>query len=226
MKKIFLDYGINLSEKEVKSFEDYFNILIEYNNKFNLTAITEKEQVIYKNFLDSVIFKDFITGKTHIDIGSGGGFPAIPLKIVKPDLKTTLLEATGKKCEFLNMLTKTLNLDNVTVLNGRAEDFAVKKEYRESFDVCTARAVARLNILTEYCLPFVKVGGVFVAYKAQAEEEIKEAESSIKILGGKIKDVVTVQIQDFTRTAVIIEKIKPTDLKYPRSNAQIRKKPL
>ena len=226
MKKIFLDYGINLSEKEVKSFEDYFNILIEYNNKFNLTAITEKEQVIYKNFLDSVIFKDFITGKTHIDIGSGGGFPAIPLKIVKPDLKTTLLEATGKKCEFLNVLTKTLNLDNVTVLNGRAEDFAVKKEYRESFDVCTARAVARLNILTEYCLPFVKVGGVFVAYKAQAEEEIKEAESSIKILGGKIKDVVTVQIQDFTRTAVIIEKIKSTDLKYPRSNAQIRKKPL
>lgn len=226
MKKIFLDYGINLSEKEVKSFEDYFNILIEYNNKFNLTAITEKEQVIYKNFLDSVIFKDFITGKTHIDIGSGGGFPAIPLKIVKPDLKTTLLEATGKKCEFLNVLTKTLNLDNVTVLNGRAEDFAVKKEFRESFDVCTARAVARLNILTEYCLPFVKVGGVFVAYKAQAEEEIKEAESSIKILGGKIKDVVTVQIQDFTRTAVIIEKIKPTDLKYPRSNAQIRKKPL
>ena len=226
MKKLFLNYGINLTDKEVQSFEDYYRLLIEYNNKFNLTAITEKNQVIVKNFLDSVIFKDYITGTNHIDIGSGGGFPAIPLKIVKPNLKTTLLEATGKKCEFLTALKDNLKLQDVTVINGRAEDFAVKQEFREQFDVCTARAVARLNILTEYCLPFVKVGGCFVAYKAQAEEEIKEAESCIKILGGKIKDIVTIQIEDFTRTAVIIEKVKSTDLKYPRSNAQIRKKPL
>lgn len=226
MKKKFLEYVINLTDTEVQSFEDYYQLLIEYNNKFNLTAITEKEQVIVKNFLDSVIFKDYITGEKHIDIGSGGGFPAIPLKIVKPNLKTTLLEATGKKCEFLTALKENLKLDNVTVLNGRAEDYAMKKEYRESFDVCTARAVARLNILAEYCLPFVKVGGVFVAYKAQAEEEIKEALNAIKTLGGKIKDIVTTQIEDFTRTAVIIEKIKSTDVKFPRSNAQIRKKPL
>lgn len=226
MKKLFLNYGINLSETQIQSFENYFQILIEYNNKFNLTAITEKEQVIVKNFLDSVIFKDYVKGITHIDIGSGGGFPAIPLKIVKPELKTTLLEATGKKCEFLNVLKENLNLKDVTVLNGRAEEFAVKQEFREQFDVCTARAVARLNILTEYCLPFVKVGGTFVAYKAQAEEEIKEAESAIKILGGKIKDIVTIQIEDFTRTAIVIEKIKKTDIKFPRTNAQIRKKPL
>ena len=226
MKKVFLNYGINLSENQLQSFEEYYQILIEYNNKFNLTAITEKEQVIYKNFLDSVIFKDYIKGKTHIDIGSGGGFPAIPLKIVKPQLNTTLLEATGKKCEFLTALKDNLNLKDVTILNGRAEEYAVKKEYREQFDVCTARAVARLNILTEYCLPFVKIGGCFVAYKAQAEEEIKESENSIKTLGGKIKDIVTVQIEDFTRTAVIIEKLKPTDIKYPRTNAQIRKRPL
>lgn len=226
MKNLFLNYGINLKDKEIESFEDYYRILIEYNNKFNLTAITEKEQVIVKNFLDSVIFKDYITGKTHIDIGSGGGFPAIPLKIVKPELKTTLLEATGKKCEFLTVLKDTLKLNDVTVLNGRAEDYAVKNQYREQFDVCTARAVARLNILAEYCLPFVKIGGIFVAYKAQAEEEIQEALNAIKVLGGKIKDVVTIQIEEFTRTAVIIEKVKPTDIKYPRTNAQIRKKPL
>ena len=226
MKKIFLDYGINLTDNQVQLFEDYYRLLIEYNNKFNLTAITEKDQVIYKNFLDSAIFKDYVVGKTHLDIGSGGGFPAIPLKIVKPELNLTLLEATGKKCEFLTALKQGLNLDNVTVLNGRAEDFANKPEYRESFDVVTARAVARLNILTEYCLPFVKIGGTFVAYKAQAEEEIQEALNSIKILGGKIKDIVTIQIQDFTRTAVIIEKVKPTNPKFPRSNAQIRKKPL
>lgn len=226
MKETFFKYGINLTDSQVQVFNEYYRILTEYNQKFNITAITEKEQVILKNFIDSVIFNDIVKGKSHIDIGSGGGFPALPLKILNPERQVTLLEATGKKCEFLKVVAEKLKLSKVNVINGRAEDYAVKQEYREKFDVATARAVARLNILTEYCLPFVKVGGIFVSYKAQAEEEIKEAENSIKILGGKIKEIKTVKISDFTRTAVVIQKIKSTDKKYPRSNSQIRKNPL
>lgn len=226
MKETFFKYGINLTQKQADDFNEYYRILTEYNQKFNITAITEREQVILKNFIDSVIFNNLVKGKIQIDIGSGGGFPALPLKILNPERHVTLLEATGKKCEFLKAVSESLGLSEVNVINGRAEDYAVKPEYREKFDIATARAVARLNILTEYCLPFVKVGGIFVGYKAQAEEEIKEAENSINLLGGKIKEIKTVKIADFTRTAVVIQKIKSTDKKYPRSNAQIRKNPL
>lgn len=226
MKKLFEKTGIEINEKQLFCFEKYYELLTEYNNKFNITAITEKKEVYIKNFIDSIIFSNLITGKTHIDIGSGGGFPAIPLKIIKPELKLTLLEATGKKCEFLNALIESLNLTDVKVVNGRAEEYANQRLFRENFDICTARAVARLNILTEYCLPFVKVGGIFIAYKAQAEQEIQEAENAIKTLGGKIKQIKTVDLMGNTRTAVVIEKVSKTEEKYPRTNAQIRKNPL
>lgn len=226
MKKLFEKTGIEINQKQLICFEKYYELLTEYNNKFNITAITEKKEVYIKNFIDSIIFSNLITGKTHIDIGSGGGFPAIPLKIIKPELKLTLLEATGKKCEFLNALIESLNLTDVKVINGRAEEYANQRLFRENFDICTARAVARLNILTEYCLPFVKVGGIFVAYKAQAEQEIQEAENAIKILGGKIKQIKTVDLMGNTRTAVVIEKVSKTEEKYPRTNSQIRKNPL
>ena len=226
MKELFEKTGIEINEKQLICFEKYYELLTEYNNKFNITAITEKKEVYIKNFIDSIIFSNLITGKTHIDIGSGGGFPAIPLKIIKPELKLTLLEATGKKCEFLNALIESLNLTDVKVINGRAEEYANQRLFRENFDICTARAVARLNILTEYCLPFVKVGGIFVAYKAQAEQEIQEAENAIKILGGKIKQIKTVDLMGNTRTAVVIEKVSKTEEKYPRTNSQIRKNPL
>ena len=226
MKELFEKTGIEINEKQLICFEKYYELLTEYNNKFNITAITEKKEVYIKNFIDSIIFSNLITGKTHIDIGSGGGFPAIPLKIIKPELKLTLLEATGKKCEFLNALIESLNLTYVKVINGRAEEYANQRLFRENFDICTARAVARLNILTEYCLPFVKVGGIFVAYKAQAEQEIQEAENAIKILGGKIKQIKTVDLMGNTRTAVVIEKVSKTEEKYPRTNSQIRKNPL
>lgn len=226
MKELFEKTGIEINQKQLICFEKYYELLTEYNNKFNITAITEKKEVYIKNFIDSIIFSNLITGKTHIDIGSGGGFPAIPLKIIKPELKLTLLEATGKKCEFLNALIESLNLTDVKVINGRAEEYANQRSFRENFDICTARAVARLNILTEYCLPFVKVGGIFVAYKAQAEQEIQEAENAIKILGGKIKQIKTVDLMGNTRTAVVIEKVSKTEEKFPRTNAQIRKNPL
>ena len=226
MKNIFDKYQINITEEQLKKFEKYYELLVFYNEKFNITAITEKSEVYKKHFVDSVLGVDKVCGQTLIDIGSGGGFPAIPIKIVKEDICLTMLEATGKKCEFLKTVVKELGLNNVTVINGRAEDLAKKEEYREKFDVCTARAVARLNSLCEYCMPFVKVNGTFVAYKGDSKEEVVESQNAIKILGGKIKEVVEYNLDDASRSLVCIEKIKNTDKKYPRGNGKERKNPL
>ena len=226
MEKKFAFYGINLTEKQKNLFEKYYDILIEYNNKFNITAITEKEEVIIKHFVDSVLFVDMLYCENLIDVGSGGGFPAIPIKILNEDMKLTLLEATGKKCEFLSAVIKELGLKNVTVINKRAEDLAKDPLYREKFDACSARAVARLNTLCEYCMPFVKVGGKFYAFKGQAGEEIEEAKNAIKILGGNLYSVYERTLEDAKRTLVEIEKIKSTDIKYPRGNGKERKSPL
>lgn len=226
MKSKFLQCGLKVTDEQLDKFEEYYGLLTVYNDKFNITAIKGREEVYKKNFIDSVLFADKIQGKTLIDIGSGGGFPAIPLKIMKEELCVTMIEATGKKCEFLKAVINKLGLKNVTVLNGRAEDYAKKEEFRENFDVCTARAVARLNVLAEYCLPFVKIGGEFAAYKAKSEEELNEAASAVKILGGRVKEVVKRKLFDNDRTVIIIEKISKTDQKYPRSNGKIKAKPL
>ena len=152
MRKTFEKFNISISENQLEKFENYYNLLIEYNKKFNLTAITEREEVILKHFVDSVLGVDKVKGDKLIDVGSGGGFPAIPLKILRDDVMLTMLEATGKKCEFLKTVVDKLDLKNVTVLNGRAEEIAKNENYREKFDTCTARAVARLNSLCEYCI--------------------------------------------------------------------------
>lgn len=226
MEKLFLSYGIKVSNEQLLSFEKYYQLLIHYNSMFNLTAITEREEVYKKHFVDSIINVDKLVGEKLIDVGSGGGFPALPIKIMRPELKVTLLEATGKKCEFLKAVVKELNLKDVTVLNGRAEDFAKKIEYRENFDICTARAVARLNTLCEYCMPFVKVGGNFVSFKGNADEEIKEGLSAIKTLGGKIEDTIKYTLDGAERALVYVKKIANTDKKYPRGNGKERKSPL
>ena len=226
MEKLFVEKNINLTKKQVDNFLSYYETLVFYNSMFNITAITEKEEVYKKHFIDSVLGVDKIYGNSLLDIGSGGGFPAIPIKIMKEDINLTMLEATGKKCEFLSNVCEKLHLENVSVLNGRAEDFAKNNNFREKFDTVTARAVARLNILAEYCLPFVKVGGRFVSYKGDAKEEIEEAKSAIEILGGKIVEVIEYGLFGAKRTLVVIEKIKSTESKYPRSNGAIRKKPL
>ena len=226
MKNIFLSYGIALSQEEQDLFEKYYELLVFYNQKFNITAITEREEVILKHFVDSALGVDKVCGQTLVDVGSGGGFPAIPLKIMNDNLQVTMLEATGKKCEFLKTVVKELGLKNVTVINGRAEDLAKDLSFRESFDVCTARAVARLNTLCEYCMPFVKVGGTFVSYKGDAEEEVLEAQNAVKILGGKVENVHTYTLADAKRALITIKKINQTPPKYPRGNGKERKNPL
>ena len=225
MTEIFEKAGFFLDKEKLSLFEKYYEILSFYNEKFNITAITEKNEVYLKHFVDSLIGAKFITGD-FLDVGSGGGFPAIPIKILKPELKATLLEATGKKCEFLREVVKELELKNTEVIYGRAEELAHDKFYREKFEFCTARAVAALPILTEYCLPFVKSGGKFVAYKGDAEQEIIDAENAVKILGGKIEKVEKIDLSGNLRTIIVINKENKTPLEYPRANAKIRKKPL
>lgn len=225
MRNFFESFGFKLSDEQLELFEKYYEILKFYNEKFNLTAITEKNEVYLKHFADSLFGAKFIDG-SFIDVGSGGGFPAIPLKIFKPELNATLLDATGKKCEFLKTVVKELNFKNVNVLCGRAEELAHDKFYREKFDCATARAVAALPVLSEYCLPFVKTGGKFVAYKGDAEEELKNAENAVMILGGKIESTEKIDLNGNLRTVIVVKKEKATDLQYPRANAKIRKKPL
>lgn len=226
MREGFKKYGIDLSNIQLEKFEKYKNLLKEYNEKFNITAITDDNEIVLKHFVDSCIGLKLICGKNLIDIGSGGGFPAIPIKILKDDLSLTLVESIGKKANFLEIVVKELELKNVKILNLRAEDIAKDELYREKFDVCTARAVARLNTLSEYCLPFVKIGGNFISYKGIADEEIIEAESAVKILGGRISQIEKYRLEEAQRALICIEKISKTDKKYPRGNGKERKNPL
>ena len=227
MKNEFKNYGIEITDSIADKFESYYNLLIFYNEKFNITAITEKESVIKKHFIDSV--KNLLTvvdkGKI-IDVGAGGGFPSLPIKIINDKINLTLIEATGKKCEFLKTVVKELNLENVDVINGRAEEIAKNVNYREKFDYVLSRAVAGLNVLSEYCIPFVKVGGYFIAHKGDAEKEIFDAKNAINTLGGKIEKIDEFYINDAKRSLIFIKKIKNTDKKYPRGNGKERKNPL
>lgn len=225
MTEIFEKAGFFLEDEKLVLFEKYYEILSFYNEKFNITAITEKNEVYLKHFVDSLTGAKFING-SFLDVGSGGGFPAIPLKIFKPELKATLLDATGKKCEFLKTVVTELELKDTEVICGRAEDLAHNKDYREKFDVCTARAVAALPVLSEYCLPFVKTGGKFVAYKGDAEKEISDSKNALKILGGKIENIEKIDLSGNLRTIIVINKEKKTSEEYPRANAKIKKKPL
>ena len=209
-------------------FEKYFALLKEYNLRFNLTSITEEEEVYEKHFLDSVLGESLFPKNARVlEVGSGAGFPSLPLKMIRDDLHFTLVESTGKKCDFLKVVVNELSLSNVTVLNGRAEDFAREPKYREQFDLCCARAVARLNTLSEYCLPFVKVGGCFIAYKGDCKEELEEAKSALSKLGGRAENVFSYSLPSCgNRTLIQIKKERPTPKGYPRGQGKERKNPL
>lgn len=230
LKEILLKNGI-LEEKCAQFFK-YYEMLIDWNEKINLTAITDEDEVAQKHFLDSLnanvdgIIKN---GFSVIDVGTGAGFPGIPLKINDPSLKLTLLDSLAKRVNFLNEVTKSLGLENVAAVHARAEELGVKKEYREKFDVCVSRAVANLATLSELCLPFVKCGGYFVSLKGpKAEQEVNEAQKAIKILGGEFVGIENYDVSDtdLNHNIVIIKKISHTPTKYPRKAPKPAKEPL
>ena len=217
-----------LGEKKER-LEAFRALLLEYNQRYNLTTILEEKDVYYKHFLDSAAGMDlFSVNAKAAEIGSGAGFPSIVLKILRDDLSFDLFESVGKKCEFLSVVVDKLNLSNVKVHNIRAEDAAKSVEFREKFDFVTARAVARMNTLCEYCMPFVKVGGKFVAYKSGDVTEIEEAKNAYKILGGKLAGVYSYSLPENygDRVLAVVEKNKPTPPKYPRGQGKERKSPL
>lgn len=209
-------------------FHIFRNLLLEYNQKFNLTAVCDEKGIKIKHFLDSILPQEYFpVGASVVEIGSGGGFPSVPLMIVRPDLKFTLIESTGKKCDFLKTVVEKLGLNCEQILNIRAEEGA-KGPLREKFDVCCARAVARLNSLCEYCIPYVKVGGRFLAYKGDDKEELSESKNALSLLGGELvcAEKYLLPEEYGTRTLIEIKKISPTPKKYPRGQGKERKQPL
>ena len=225
--------GTDLSDYQKKQFEDYYTDLTEKNKVMNLTSITEPDEVIIKHYLDSLsIIKavNFSCVRSVIDIGTGAGFPGIPLKIMFPDIQFVLLDSLKKRISFLGELIDHLRLKNITLLHGRAEDYGRDENYRETFDLCVSRAVANLSSLSEYCLPFVKAGGKFVSYKSgNIEEELTQAERAVSLLKGKIVTApfrFTLPCSDIERTLIIIEKTGKTPGKYPRKAGTPGKMPL
>lgn len=226
------ELGVVLSGQQCQQFLQYYELLTEWNEKMNLTAITDFDEVMKKHFVDSVsLIKAYDVHRkvSVIDVGTGAGFPGLALKIAYPDLQVTLLDSLNKRIQFLDFVIESLGLSGVKTIHGRAEDFAKPDKLREKFDLCVSRAVANLSILSEYCLPFVRKGGIFAAYKSEKiSEEIKSAEKAIAILGGSLKEQIefTLPHSDIYRNIVIIEKKKETPGKYPRKAGLPSKEPL
>ena len=224
--------GIDLTEEQLEQFEIYYELLVDWNQRVNLTAITDREQVFYKHFFDSLSLSFCVSLENEVklaDIGSGAGFPGVPLAIAFPNIKVTIVDSLQKRITFLEHLIERLNLKHVQCIHGRAEEIGRNENYREQFNLVTARAVARLQVLNEYCLPFVKVGGLFAAMKAvDVKKEIVEASRSLQLLGGKMERTYQFQLpfEQARREIVVVKKIKPTPKKYPRKPGMPAKQPL
>lgn len=229
-KEIFEGFGIELSDEKLTKFWIYRNMLLEWNTKINLTAITDDVGIAVKHFLDSALLLEYVNipqNASVVDVGTGAGFPGVVLKIMREDIQLTLMDSLNKRLVFLDELLKELEIDGKTV-HMRGEEAGRKTEYRDSFDIATARAVARMGVLCEYCLPLVKVGGYFAVMKgSEVEIELDEAKSAIKLLGGHVEAVHKYTISDDNKRAVIdIKKISQTSTKFPRPTAKIAKNPI
>ncbi|UWN95733.1 16S rRNA (guanine(527)-N(7))-methyltransferase RsmG [[Bacteroides] pectinophilus] len=236
------EINVELDDSMEEALQKYYELLVEWNKVMNLTAITEKDDVYVKHFLDSLAVKTVFDDKEYakmlpdtntaikvIDIGTGAGFPGIPLKIAFPSVKVTLLDSLNKRIKFLNEVISTVGLNDIEAIHGRAEDYAREPDYRESYDLCVSRAVATLSTLAEYCLPYVKTGGYFISYKSgDIDDELKTATHALKLLGAKTIGVkkLTLPGTDIERSFVIIKKMAHTDKKYPRKAGLPSSKPL
>ena len=235
MYNIFSKNGIQLNKKQCEQFVLYYELLVDWNSRINLTSIIEFEDVVLKHFIDSSVLltltdvsRETIKGKL-IDIGTGAGFPGIPLKIIDPSLKVTLLDALNKRITFLRCVCDSLKINDVKLVHMRAEDAASNPMYREKYDVCVSRAVANMATLTEYCLPFIHKSGYFLAYKSgEIDEEVNEAKKCIKVMGGEIKKIEKFILpdSDITRSMVMIRKVENTPKKYPRKAGTPGKHPI
>lgn len=222
--QIFTDDQIELSEKQISQFEKYYELLVEWNEKINLTAITEKEMVYHKHFLDSLSLRRIFKNEplTLLDVGSGAGFPSIPMKILFPEIRVTIIDALNKRINFLNILCNELSIE-VELIHGRAEEFDKKNH----FDFVTARAVANLTMLSELCIPFVKKNGYFISMKGpKYKEEINACTNAFSILGAELSNTVSYEILEEKKTLLLIKKVNETSNKYPRKFNKIKNKPL
>ena len=232
MSKSSEEVGLQLSKEQYEKFIDYMKLLQEWNEKINLTAITEDEEIIKKHFIDSIKAfkrKEFKNAANLIDVGTGAGFPGLPIAIMKDDIKITLLDSLNKRVNFLNNVVTKLGLSNVETIHSRAEDGARNNQLREKFDIATSRAVANMSVLSELCLPYVRVGGNFIALKGPSvDQEIKDSLNAIRVLGGELIDICEINIEEteLRHNLVVVKKIKECPKAYPRKAGLITKNPL